>query len=88
MKQPADTFVTIDYFCKVMLGLKTRYFYYAHVKEPGMPQRVYVGGEPRLSLRECEAYVEQLKSERGPQAPPLPRRPGRPRKSITPPAAA
>lgn len=77
--------ITIEFFCKVMLGV-TRLWYYKHVDDPGVPQRVYVGAAPRLVRSECEAYVEALKQQRGPKAP-LPRKGGRPRKVITPPAS-
>lgn len=82
-----DRFVTIDHFCRTMLGLKTRSWFYKHAAEPDMPKRVYVGGEPRLVLSECEAYVEALKRKRAPVGPAPKRKGGRPRKVMLPSAA-
>jgi len=74
-----DRYVAIQYFTKEMLGLKDRNWYYRHVDDPGMPQRIYVAGKPMLSLADCNAYMAQL---RGP-AKPVKRRPGRPRRQLT-----
>jgi hypothetical protein len=74
-----DRFVTITYFVTVMLGLKTIDWYYHHVNDPGMPQRITVGGRPKLSLRDCIAYQEMLKGKALPP-PPVKRKRGRPRK--------
>lgn len=82
-----DRFVTIPYFTKEMLGMKDRGWYYRHVRDPGMPQRVPVGGKPMLSLRACTAYVERLKQLHGVVMPEKKRGPGRPRKTIMQPAA-
>lgn len=72
-----DKLVSIDYFTGDMLGVG-RQWYYKHKNDPGMPQRVFVGGKkPKLVLAECQAYVEQLKSVRPPQK----RKRGRPRKT-------
>lgn len=81
-----DRFVTITYFMN-MLGMKTLDWYYDHMKDPGMPQRIVVGGRPKLSLRQCIAYQEMLKGAALPP-PPVKRKRGRPRKvQITPQAA-
>lgn len=82
-----DRFVQISYFTKVMLGLKDRGWYRRHVRDPGMPQRVMIGTKPMLSLRACEAYMERLKRNAVYPASEKKRGPGRPRKSITLPAA-
>jgi hypothetical protein len=74
-----DRFVTITYFVTVMLGLKTLDWYYDHVNDPGVPQRITVGGRPKLSLRDCIAYQEMLKGKASPP-PPVKRKRGRPRK--------
>lgn len=81
-----DRFVSLQYFTKEMLG-KHRGWYYRHVGDPGMPQRVMVGGVPMLSLRACVAYVERLKRQAGVLPPETKRGPGRPRKSLMRPAA-
>ena len=73
MIREPDRLVAISTFTD-MLGLG-RQWYYRHAAEPGVPKRVYVNGKPMLSLAECVAYVERLKSARGPA-----RRRGRPRK--------
>lgn len=82
-----DRFVSIPYFSKEMLGMKDRGWYYRHVNDPGMPQRVQVGGRPMLSLQACTAYVERLKRQAGVYTPEKKRGPGRPRKPIMLPAA-
>jgi len=82
-----DRFVTITYFVKEMLGLKGNEWYYRHLKDPGMPQRVMVGDKPKLSLRDCIAYQEMLKGKALPP-PPLKRKRGRPRKITLQPRAA
>lgn len=70
-----DRLITIDQFAG-MIGM-TRQWYYKHREDDGMPQRIYVGGRPKLSLLECRAYVEALKRLR-----PQPKRKrGRPRKT-------
>lgn len=80
-----DRFVTIPYFTK-MLGMH-RGWYYRHMREPGVPQRVNVGGKVMLSLNDCTAYVEHLKRQSGHHpAPETKRGPGRPRKSLMLPA--
>jgi hypothetical protein len=89
MTDDHDRFVQISYFTKVMLGQKDRGWYRRHVGDPGMPQRVMVGGRPMLSLQACTAFVERLKRTAAPTPPEMKRGPGRPRKSFTlPPSAA
>ena len=72
-----DRLISIDDFTD-MLGFG-RQWYYKHKADPDLPKRVYVGGQPRLSLRECNVYVERLKRARPPA--PGKRRVGRPRKA-------
>jgi hypothetical protein len=74
-----DRFITIKYFVHEMLGMKAKNWYYDHVNDPGVPQRITVGGVPKLSLRECIAYQEMLKGA-APTATPFKRKLGRPRK--------
>jgi hypothetical protein len=74
-----DRFVTITYFTKEMLGMKGIDWYYLHINDPGVPQRIIVGGVPKLSLRDCIAYQEMLKGAAQP-ATPIKRKVGRPRK--------
>lgn len=76
MSKEPDRLVSIATFTN-MVGL-SRPWFYRHAAEPGMPKRVYVGGKPMLSLAECQAYIERLKTARGPA-----RRRGRPRKQPT-----
>jgi hypothetical protein len=80
MSEEHDRLVSIRYFTRDMLGMKDRGWYYRHVGDPGMPQRVSVGGKPMLSLQACVAYVERLKRGHGAEAPKTKRGPGRPRK--------
>jgi hypothetical protein len=77
-----DKLITIDAFVE-MIGM-TRQWYYKHKEDAGMPQRVYVIGRPKLSLRECNAYVEAVKRAR----PAIKRKRGRPRKTAAPEIAA
>lgn len=90
VKEPIEPrrLVTISYFVVDMLGLKNRLWYYRHVDEPGMPQRVYIGEKPMLRYDECAAFVDRL-VERRDAPPPSPapkvrRHPGRPAKVVTP----
>lgn len=78
-----DRFVTIPYFQHQMLGQRDKGWYYRHVRDPGMPQRVKVGARPMLSLKACVAYMERLKGQATKPAPEMKRGPGRPRKVIT-----
>jgi len=78
--QDHDRFVTISYFVKDMLGMRDRGWYYVHINDPGMPQRVTVGGKIKLSLDECVAYMNRLKKKAEP--PPPKRGRGRPRKQV------
>ena len=87
MTDEHDRLVTIPYFTGVILGQRDKGWYYRHVGDPGMPQRIRVGGRPMLSLRACMAFVERLKGRAAPPPPEMKRGPGRPRKSITLPAA-
>jgi hypothetical protein len=80
-----DRFITISYFVHEMMGMKARDWYYDHQDDPGVPQRVMIGGVPKLSLRECIAYQEMLKGATQPAAP-IKKKIGRPRK-VRPPAA-
>jgi predicted DNA-binding transcriptional regulator AlpA len=80
-----DRLISIAAFCD-MLGV-SRWWFYDHQGDPDVPKPVKLGKEPRLVLSECLAYVEALKSKRAPEGPPA-RRPGRPRRAITPPASA
>jgi hypothetical protein len=82
-----DRFVTISYFVHDMLGMKARNWYYDHQNDYGVPQRVMVGGKPKLSLRDCIAYQEMLKGAAPTATPPVKRNVGRPRK-IRPPIPA
>lgn len=80
MTGPHDRFVTIRYFTTQMLGLKSRQWYYLHINDPGMPQRVMVGNKKAmLSYKDCVAYIERIKNAAKPPAPPKRKR-GRPRK--------
>lgn len=81
-----DRFVTITYFVREMLGLKSKNWYYDHMRDPGMPQRVPVGGKPKLSFKDCVAYQNRLKRQAEPPEP-LKRKRGRPRKVMTQAAA-
>lgn len=81
-----DRFVTVTYFTRDMLGMKSRDWYYAHRRDPGMPQQIEVGGIKKLSLRDCIAYQEMLKGK-APPPPPVKRKRGRPRKVMQPAAA-
>ena len=78
-----DRFVTIPYFTHQMMGMRDRGWYYRHARDPGMPQRVRIGGKPMLSLEQCKAYMAKLVALAEPAAP-LKRRVGRPRKPVTP----
>lgn len=81
-----DRFVSIGYFVRDMMGMKSRDWYYHHLNDPGFPQQVLVGGTKKLSLKACIAYQESIKRQARP-APPPKRRRGRPPK-VRPPAAA
>ena len=78
MSDDHDRFVTIPYFAR-MLGVH-RGWYYRHMGEPAMPQRVLVGGKIMLSLNECSAYIERVKRLNAVPPPQKKRGPGRPRK--------
>ena len=75
-----DRFVTIKYFVHEMLGMKARNWYYDHQHDYGVPKRIIVGGVKKLSLRDCIAYQEMLRGAAYPQATPIKRKVGRPRK--------
>jgi predicted DNA-binding transcriptional regulator AlpA len=72
-----DRLITIDQFTE-MVGFG-RQWYYKHHSDPSMPQRVYVEGRPKLSLKECNAYIEAVKRARPPR--PGRRKRGRPSKA-------
>lgn len=76
---PHDKFVTITYFVREMLGRRSRDWFYDHVNDEGMPQRVTVGDKVMLSFEDCTRYIEQLKSKAKVTAP-RKRGRGRPRK--------
>jgi predicted DNA-binding transcriptional regulator AlpA len=56
------TYVTIRKFTGIF-GV-TRNWYYRHVDDPGMPQRVYFGGKPMLVWEECAAYLDRAVAAR------------------------
>jgi len=70
MTEEHPRFVTIDYFCKDMLGFKSRVSYYNHIKDEGWPQRVYPAGKPMLVYDECVEFQRRLMAKR--QPPPSP----------------
>jgi len=59
-------FVTLEYFWREMLGLRSKGWYYNHADDPGMPKRVYFGAKPMLLYDECLAYIDHLIEEREP----------------------
>lgn len=86
MTDDHDRLVSIDYFMG-MLGVSSRNYYYDHVNDPGFPQRIPLADSRnvKLSLADCVAYIERLKTK--PAGPPPKRKPGRPRKPSVRPAA-
>lgn len=86
MSDDHDRFVTIPYFVQEMLGVTGRGWYYRHQNDPGMPQRLHVGGRAMLSLAACKAYMDAIKGL-APKPAPIKRPVGRPPK-VRPPAAA
>jgi hypothetical protein len=65
-------FVSIEYFWRDMLGFKSKQWFYQHKDDPGMPQRVYIGSDPKLVYDECVAYMHRLMAARA--AKPKPKR--------------
>jgi predicted DNA-binding transcriptional regulator AlpA len=54
-------YVTIGFFVHEMLGMRSKNWYYNHLKDEGFPQRVYLPGStrPALDYDECLAYQQR-----------------------------
>lgn len=54
-------YITLGFFVHEMLGMRSKNWYYNHLKDEGFPQRVYLPGStrPALDYDECIAWQKQ-----------------------------
>ena len=63
VSDPDIKLISVTDFVQKMMGKAHRSWYYRHINDPGMPQRLYgpPGTNPMLSYEECVAYAKRYR---------------------------